>query len=183
MDTLIARTCAAAGFALILTLVAAHGAGNSRVQPISRFDNWTVEENKALPKFQENIPDGVRATGNSSIPGISIELRCLTRSVDPDIPTYSINIHQGSVNTPRKFEVIISSGSAQFQVLMLTLPGQQSYSLKLQSNTFQDIFRTFATDQDLKLSFVSSSGQPISATVRGSNKLLPFWNYCEAYTS
>ncbi|TWC00209.1 hypothetical protein FBZ93_1051 [Bradyrhizobium macuxiense] len=66
---------------------------------------------------------------------------------------------------------------------MLMLPGRQSYSLKLRSDTFQDVFRSFAVDHDLELSFASSSGQPINARIRGSSKLLPFWNYCEAFTS
>ncbi|HEX7922439.1 MAG TPA: hypothetical protein VF583_15880, partial [Bradyrhizobium sp.] len=159
MIGLIARTCALAALALLSTVVTGQGAGTSVTQPISRFDNWTVEENKTLPKFQENFPDSVRAIGSSTVPGISIELRCLTRSVDPDISTYAINVHLGSVNTPKTFEVVLSSGSAQFKVLMLTLPGRQSYSLKLHSDTFQDVFRSFAADHDLGLSFVSSSGQ------------------------
>ena len=183
MISWIARNCAAAALALLSTLVAAHGAGTSRAQIIGRVDNWTVEEIKTFPEFRENLPDSVRAIGNSTVAGISIELRCLTRSVDPDIPIYAIDVHLGSVNTPKKFEVIVSSGSAQFKVLMLTLPEGQSYSLKLQSDTFQDVFRSFASDHDLELSFVSSSGQPVSAHIRGSSKLLKFWNYCEAFTS
>lgn len=181
MIRLIAQACAAA--ALLSTIATAHGAGNSRAQPIGRFDNWTVEEIKALPEFEENLPDSVRAIGDSTVLGISIELRCITRSVDPDISTYAINVHLGSVNTPKKFEVTFSSGSAQFKVLMLTLSDRQSYSLKLQASTFQDVFRSFAADRDLELSFVSSSGQSVSAHVRGSSKLLPIWNYCEAFTS
>jgi hypothetical protein len=183
MVSLIVRTCVAAGLALLSTFVIAHGAGTSRVKPMGRFNNWTVEEIRALPAFQENLPDSVRAIGNSTVPGVSIELRCITRSVDPDIATYALNVHLGSVNTPKKFEVTFSSGSAQFKVLMLTLPDRQSYSLKLQSDTFQDVFRSFATDQDLELSFASSAGQPVSAHILGSSKLLAFWNYCEAFTS
>lgn len=183
MISLIVRTCTAAGLALLSTLVTAHGAGTSRAQTMRRFDNWTIEEIKTFPEFQKDLPDSVRALGKSTVPGISVELRCLTRSVDPDIPIYAIDVHLGSVNTPKKFEVIVSSGSAQFKILMLTLPAGQSYALKLQSDTFQDVFRSFAADQDLELSFVFLSGQSVSARIHGSRKLLPFWNYCESSTS
>jgi hypothetical protein len=146
MISVIARTCAAS-LALISTLTTAHGAGNSRLNPIGKFDNWAVEEHNTLPEFKENISDVFLVIGNSTIPGISIEFHCITRSVVPDVPQYSINIHRGDVDTSSKFDVMISSSSAQFKLLMLALPEQQSYSLRLRSNTFENIFRSFAADQ------------------------------------